>query len=95
MSARAMVEIIATLRYLLVNKLQPIIHEMATAGQYDSTHVRKLMKEENIFLLGTRFDWVEFFENAFRPLNDRYSEWLIEKKKDKSERSGSRVARLP
>jgi hypothetical protein len=84
MSARAIVEIIATLRHLLLNKLQPIIHEMATASQYDSSHVRRLMKEENNFLHGTRFDWVEFFEKGFRPLNDRYSEWLVEKKKDKS-----------
>lgn len=38
--------------------------------------MRRLMREENVFLHGTRFDWVEFYEKGFRPLNERYSEWL-------------------
>jgi hypothetical protein len=81
---RAIVEIIATLRYLLVNRVHPIIQEMTAAGQYDLGHVRRLIIEEDVHLRGTRFDWLEFFESGFRPLNERYSEWLREKKKDKS-----------
>jgi hypothetical protein len=84
LTARSIVEIVATLRYLLVNKLQPIIHEMSVAGQYTSSHVQRFIKEEDVYLRGTRFDWVEFFENGFRPLNERYAEWLVEKKKDKT-----------
>lgn len=29
---------------------------------------------------------IEFFENGFRPLNERYAEWLAEKKKDRNAR---------
>src|SRR5258708_35232611 len=83
LTARSIVEIVATLRYLLVNKLQPIIHEMSAAGQYTSSHVQSLIKEEDVYLRGTRFDWVEFFENGFRPLNEPYAEWLCGKKKSK------------
>ena len=84
LSARALVEIIATLRYLLVNKVHPIVQEMTAARQYEATHVQRLITEEDIYLRGTRFDWLEFFENGFRPLNERYSEWLVEKRKNKS-----------
>jgi hypothetical protein len=84
LAARSIVEIVATLRYLLVNKLQPIVHDMASAAQYDSSHVKRLIKEEDVYLRGTRFDWIELFESGFRPLNERYADWLIEKKKDKS-----------
>jgi len=83
LAARSIVEIVATLRYLLVNKLQPIVHEMTTAGQYDASHVQRLIQEEDVYLRGTRFDWIQFFESGFRPLNERYAEWLVEKKKDK------------
>jgi hypothetical protein len=83
LSARAIVEIIATLRYLVVNRVRPIVEEMRAAGKYDVTHVQRLIKEEDIYLRGTRFDWLEFFENGFRPLNERYAEWLAEKRKDK------------
>jgi hypothetical protein len=84
LAARSIVEIVATLRYLLVQKLHPTIQEMTSAGQYTATHVQRLIKEEDIYLRGARFDWVEFFENGFRPLNERYSEWLEEKKKNRA-----------
>jgi hypothetical protein len=84
LAARSIVEIVATLRYLLVNRLHPIIHEMTLAGQYDVSHVRRLITEEDIYLRGTRFDWLEFFEKGFQPLNERYAGWLTEKKKDRT-----------
>jgi hypothetical protein len=83
LAARSIVEIIATLRYLLRQRLQPIIQKM-TGGQYTADQVIALVKEEDIYLRGTRFDWVAFFEEGFRPLNERYSEWLKEKKRDKT-----------
>lgn len=84
LAARSIVEIVATLRYLIVEKLHPTIREMTSAGQYTYAQVKKLIKEEDVYLRGTRFDWVEFFEKGFRPLNERYSEWLDEKKKDRT-----------
>jgi hypothetical protein len=88
LAARSMVEIMATLRYLIVQKLAPTIHEM-TSGQYTAEQVQRLIREEDVYLRGTRFDWVEFFEKGFRPLNERYSEWLVEKKKDRNAKKWS------
>lgn len=56
LAARSIVEIVATLRYLIRIRLQPIIHEVSTAGQYDASHVQRLSKEEDIYMRGTRFD---------------------------------------
>ena len=95
LAARSMVEIVATLRYLLIERVQPTIHEMASAGQYDASHVQRLIKDEDAYLRGTRFDWVEFFEQGFRPLNDRYSEWLGEKKKDRTAKKWKPGSTIP
>jgi hypothetical protein len=95
LAARSSVEIIATLRYLTRNRLQPIIHEMATVGQYEASHVQRLITEEDIYLRGTRFDWLEFFEKGFKPLNERYAEWLVEKKKDKTAKKWHRGRPAP
>jgi hypothetical protein len=80
--ARSIVEIVATLRHLLVEKLDPITQNMT--GPITSEEVKKLLAEEDIYLRGTRFDWNEFLENDFLPLKERYAEWLEEKKKDKT-----------
>jgi hypothetical protein len=64
--ARSIVEIVATLRHLLVEKLDPITQNMT--GPITSEEVKKLLAEEDIYLRGTRFDWNEFFENGFLPL---------------------------
>jgi len=83
LSARSIVEAVATLRYLLLSKLGPIISRMVQSGEYDGLHVKELIERENTYLRGTRFDWIEFFENGFQPLNERYADWLIDKKKNK------------
>jgi hypothetical protein len=84
LAARSTIEIVATFRYFMFNKIKPIVHEMASSSHYTAAQVEQLIIQENIYLRGTRFDWNEFFENGFRPLNERYAEWLIEKKKDKN-----------
>jgi hypothetical protein len=82
LAARSIVETVATLRYLLVEKLDPIIRHMT--GAITPEQVKQLLAEEDAYLRGTRFDWNEFLENDFHPLNERYAEWLEEKKKDKN-----------
>jgi hypothetical protein len=82
LAARSIVELVATLRYLLVEKLDPITQHMT--GAITPEQVRQLLAEEDIYLRGTRFDWNEFLENDFLPLKERYAEWLEEKKKDKN-----------
>lgn len=74
-SAKALVEITATLRHLVMDKLRPIVEEMVAAGTYNPAQVRRLVDEEALYLHGTRFDWIEYFERGFRPLNERYPEW--------------------
>lgn len=62
MAARSAVEVVATLRYLLLTKMAPVIHTMAQSRTYDASQVNELIKYENTYLRGTRFDWVKFFE---------------------------------
>ena len=95
LTARALVEIVAAFRYMMLQKMGPIIHDMSVAGQYRSSHVKALIKEEDVYLRGTQFDWIEFFEEGFRPLNDRYAEWLAEKKKDKQAKKWKRGRAAP
>src|SRR5664280_1893268 len=94
LAARSIIEIVATFRYFIRNKIKPILHEMTSSSQYTAAQVQRLIIQENIYLRGTRFDWIEFFESGFRPLNERYAEWLIEKKKDKRAKKW-RPGRLP
>ena len=84
LSARSIIEIVATFRYFMFNRIKPIIHEMTSSSHYTVVQVKRLIVQENIYLRGTRFDWAEFFESGFRDLNKRYAEWLVEKRKNKN-----------
>jgi hypothetical protein len=76
LAARSMIEIVATLRYFVLEKISTIIHEMAQ-GQYAAAQVKRLIVEENKYFRGTRFDWVD---NGFCSLIDRQAGWAKEKK---------------
>src|SRR5258708_18298225 len=73
LAARSIIEIVATFRYFMFNRVKPIVHEMASSRHYTAAQVEHLIIQENVYLRGTRFDWNEFFENRFRTLNERYS----------------------
>jgi hypothetical protein len=94
LAARSIIEIVATFRYFVRLKLAPIVHQMSTSEHYTATQVDQLIEQENVYLRGTRFDWASFFEGGFRPLNERYAEWLTEKKKDKNAKKWT-PGRLP
>ena len=57
MAARSAVEVVATLRYLLLAKMAPVVHTMAQSRSFDASPVNELVKYENTYLRGTRFDW--------------------------------------
>lgn len=83
LAARSIIEIVATFRYFMRNMIAPIVHEIAGSTHYTAAQVQQLITQEDIYLRGTRFDWNEFFETGFAPLNERYAQWIAEKKKDK------------
>lgn len=80
--ARSVMEAVAALRYAL-NQMRPIIHEMASTGKYTPEHVRDLLTHERAYLMGTRFDWLEFFQTGFRRLNENYVEGRSDQKQNK------------
>lgn len=94
LAARSIIEIVATFRYFVRQKIAPVLHEMASSEHYTAAQVKRLIEQENVYLLGTRFDWVSFFDGGFRPLNERYAEWITEKKKNKNARKWT-PGRLP
>jgi hypothetical protein len=62
-SMRAMLEVVAAVRYTLEN-MQPIIHECAVRGTVSGEDARQLNYHCDLLLHGGRFDWASFFQEG-------------------------------
>lgn len=82
LAGRSFIEVTATLCYYLHQKLGPVVSRASRVGKITFGELQELVKNEDLLLRGSRFDWERFFAEGFMGLTADYADWMRRRKKE-------------
>jgi hypothetical protein len=88
---RALIEMVATLRYYLKHQYGPFVTKFQTAGKLTADDYRALLKIDDNHLRGSRFDWESFILRRFEKMQQAAMTEL-QKKGAKNQQERSEIA---